>query len=478
MRRRRDAAVAAASALCAVAVPFAMFVLFARALPLDTVGRFALATALVEFVRVAGLPGLFEALVARRPPTAGNPDDARVEGAALGVLLLLGLLLAPAHAALVFAALALGGAGGGAPSGLEGWLLLAVSLRLPLELAVLQPQAALARRGAVRRLALRTVLGNLGSAAVGVALLAAGEPLWALAGYTVALPLVVLLATALGSGALRRPRWEPGLLLPLRREALAATAARGTGVALAQLDQLVVGVLLGPAVFALYNFGKRVELAVQGLAASLSQSLFQPLFARAGTPREAAEATRRALALATALCGGAAAAFAGAAGPWIRLLVGPAWEAAAPVAAVLAAAGAGRALAAVPTARLSVSGGNAALARVFAASGVAGLALALLAAPWGAAAVAAAALLRVAGTAALLVRAAARGAGGGDARPWALQAAAAAAPFAGTLLLAVGGGWLGAALAPGPWGDAAAAAGSAAGAGAASLALLAVGWRR
>ena len=419
---------AVVSGAIAIGLPLVMFVLFARQLSPLVVGQFALAVALGELLKMFGLPGLYEAMLQRGDETG---QDQR---AAMGVFLVSGALLIPIHLALLHWFL---DATGGLPSAGGMALLALTALRIPLDLALLQPQAELARRRAFARLAQRNILANAGAAMLGLAGIAAGQPLLGLALYTLGLSACAALATIIGTSALRAPAWDPARIMAMRGEALPASAARGTSVALMQMDQLALGAWLGPIAFAHYNVGKRIEMAFVSVANTFSQTLFQPYFAGRRLPGESAVALRQAMGLVTITCGAGAAVFIATADIVVAWLLGPAWAPAVPAAMLLAVAGHGRALASACSALLSVSGGNAALFRLFLASAVVGLAMVALAAPFGALAVAAAVTLRVLGTLVLLARLTRHQAGPG----WVAALLEAALGFGAMLAAAMLGRW-------------------------------------
>lgn len=363
-----------------VALALGMFLLFARALGPEILGRVAMAVAISELLRACGLPGLYQALLQRRDAT--GQDGA----AALAAWVVLGLALLPVHAAVVALLLGTGGA--------DGWVLLALGLRIPMDLAALQPAAELARREAYGVLARRGLLASLGASLLGLLLLGMGQPLTALLAYTLALSAGTLLAAAIGQGALLRPRWDAARLRAMRSEALSASASQGVVLAGHQLDQVLFGSIAGSAAFALFNLGRRVEMALTVIAWTLSTALFQPAFAAQQGPAGRAPVLRRALALVTASTGLAAAVFITTADRLVPALLGEAWVAAAPAAAILAAVGHLRSLGAVPVSLLAATGRNAALLRRNAAVAATGLALVALTAPLGVTACAAAMLLR------------------------------------------------------------------------------------
>jgi PST family polysaccharide transporter len=373
---------AAAGAL----LPLGIFVVFARWLPAAEIGAMALAVAASEVIKTFGLPGLYEALLQQKD------NRRRCAETALACLLLGGaalfglyLLLVPLLVRLV-------------PDVEHAWLAIAVTgLRIPLDLAALQPQAALAERLSFRRLALRSVMATAGAGAIGLGLVFAGQALAGLVVYQVSLSALLLLLTAAGSGTLARPRLHRDCLRLMGPEATRASAVRLVAAVNNYLDQMLVAGLLGGLRLAHYNLAKRIETILISAAAAFSSILFQPVFAR-GVRSGNAEGLRRGLGVLTATCGLATAVIVVTHPRLITLVFGPAWAEAAPIAACLALGGFARALGGAHGALLSVSGRNRQLLWVSLGSATSGLILVALLAPIGLVPCAAALALRSAGS--------------------------------------------------------------------------------
>jgi len=357
------------NAAAAVLLPLGIFVVFARWLPASDIGVVALAVAASEVIKTLGLPGLYEALLQQKEDRQKHAETAL---AALlisgGVLFCVYLLLTPLLLRLV--------------PGIDGagWAIAAIGLRIPIDLAVLQPQAALAERLSFRRLALRSVLASLGAGAIGLGLAFAGLPFAGLVAYQIGLSVLLLATTIIGTGALARPRLRRDCLRRLRPEATRASAVRLVAAVNNYLDQIVVAGLLGSLQLAYYNLAKRIETIFITAAASFSSILFQPLFAQRGGSGAAA-GLRRGLIVLTITCGLAAATIMATHPRLIGLVFGPSWAPAAPVAAFLALGGYLRALGSAHGSLLSVSGRNRQLLWVSLGSAVSGLVLVGLLAP-------------------------------------------------------------------------------------------------
>lgn len=157
-----------------IGFPLLLFVFFARVTPPAQLGVAAACLAGLELLKALAPQGLYETLL--RPGT-----DRATDGAAAAVLLAAGTLGAALYVGGVLIAAAWW------PDLAEArWAMAALAGKLVFDVAVLQPQAALARRAAFRRLAARGMIANLLAAALGVAVALFGRPLWGLvAAYSV-----------------------------------------------------------------------------------------------------------------------------------------------------------------------------------------------------------------------------------------------------------------------------------------------------
>lgn len=365
---------AAWSALNAVAgalLPLVIFMIFARWLPVAEIGVVALAVAVTEVIKAFALPGFYEALLQQKD------DRQRCAETALACLLLGGLALCGLYLLLTPVLLRL------VPNVDHAWLAIAViGLRIPLDLASLQPQAVLAERLAFRRLALRSMMATTGAGMIGLGMLFAGQAMAGLVAYQLALSLLLLLLTTVGTGSLARPRLHRDCLRRLWPEAGRASAVRLVAAVNNSLDQVFVAGLLGGLQLAYYNLAKRIETILITAAGSFSSILFQPVFARR-TAGGDAKGLQRGLAVITATCGLATAVIVVTHLQLVTLAFGPSWAEAAPIAACLAVGGFVRALGSVHGSLLSVSGRNRQLLRISVGSASVGLILVGLLAPIG-----------------------------------------------------------------------------------------------
>ena len=374
----RGAAWSTLNAAAGVALPFVMFVLFARWLEPVQVGLVVLASALAEIVKALGAPGFYEALLQQ------GADARRCNETASAVLLVAGVVLAAVFAGLLAAI------GVFVPSLADaGWTLDLIGLRILFDLATIQPQAALAQRLAFGRMATRSIIANSGAGAFGIAVAAAGYPFQGLIAYLVAQSVLMFATTVIGTRALARPRLCRDCLGQMRHEAVAASVVRLVAAANNYLDQIVVAGMIGSARLAYFNLGKRVETTFITTASSFSTILFQPLFSRQGAETHVS-GLRDGLAVLTLVCGVPSAFMVTNADNVVSLVFGDRWHEAAPVVAILAVSGFARALGSVHGALLSVSRRNRPLMSVTCVSACTGIGLVLLLADSGIEAVAAA----------------------------------------------------------------------------------------
>jgi teichuronic acid exporter len=371
VRYMHGAAWSTLNALAGALLPLGIFVVFARRLPAVEIGAVAVGVAASEVIKAFGLPGLYEALLRQWE------DRQRCAETALACLLLSGMTLFGLYLLLVPLMVRL------VPGVEHAWLAIAaIGLRIPLDLAALQPQAVLAERLSFRRLALRSIMATAGAGAIGIGLVLAGQALAGLVVYQVALSVLLLLMTIVGTESLARPRLHRDCLHQMWPEAGHASAVRLVAAVNNYLDQVVIAGLLGSIRLTYYNLAKRIETILISTAASFCSILFQPVFARRSVDGNA-EGLRRGLMVLTATCGLAAAVVIATHSRLVTLVFGAAWAEAAPIAACLVIGGFARALGTAHSSLLSVSNRNHQLLWVSLGSASSGLVLVGLLAPIG-----------------------------------------------------------------------------------------------
>ncbi len=334
------------SAASNVLLPFAVFVFFAREMSPPMLGLVALASACAELLKAVGLPGVYEALLQQKE------DLRRCYETALALLLAAGLILAPACLLLLY------GLGFVVPGLHAHFPLLAwLALRIPLDLAAVQPQAILVKRLDYRRLSLRSVLANLVAGAGGALTAWLASPVVGLLVYQVGQSILSFAGVAVGRGLLARPRLHHDCVARLRQETIFSTGNRVLAATINYVDQMMIGPLASETGLAFYNLGKRLETTFVTVANSFSSVLFQPLFAADGALCRQ-RATRRALLVLTLVCGTPAAVVFCNSRLVVGLIFGPHWVGAAPIVGWLCLNGLIRAIGMVPGSLLSVSGRN------------------------------------------------------------------------------------------------------------------------
>ncbi|MDZ5696163.1 lipopolysaccharide biosynthesis protein [Chelativorans sp. M5D2P16] len=158
-------------------------------------------------------------------------------------------------------------------------LLPVIGLRVVFDLAVVVPNALLSRAMAFSKMAMRTMIASLVSAAVCLGLLALGYGLWALALSQLAASVAICVGTLLSVN------WRPGLRFEwraLRELAHYGMFASGHRVfRMISLDQILIGSLLGTTALGIYSFSRRIFNILNDLVAgalnSVSYSLLSSL---------------------------------------------------------------------------------------------------------------------------------------------------------------------------------------------------------
>ena len=352
-----------------VLLPFLIFALFARLMSPADLSLAMVAVAMLELLKVVGPQGVYDVVL-------GYPEEERQHYRTAGALFLLGGVVT----AVVFAGAILA----------SGWflahplppVLLVLVGKVVFDYAVLQPQAILVRRGAMRRLGSRGLAAGVVAGAIGLGIALVVTPMTGLAVYYVAQSLVLFLMTAVGTGA-----WLPPAFDATAARAMATQATRASGVRLSAgvsnyFDQILLGAMAAPAQVGPYNLGKRLEVVVITMSSSFSQLLFQPTFARAGHD-ERLHHVARGISTITLICGLPVVLFAAFHTDLVPLLFGPQWRAAATVVALLAVNGFVRALGGVAGALLTVTGRNGRLLALSAFGAATNMALIVIFARWG-----------------------------------------------------------------------------------------------
>jgi PST family polysaccharide transporter len=347
--------------VASVLLPLAIFVFFAHAVSPALIGVVALGVACAEILKTVGMQGLYEALLQQ------HEDLQRCHETACAVLLACGTALLVVHVAAIHVL------GMFMPDvAANEFAVDLVGLRIFLDLAALQPQAALAQRLSYRRLGIRALVGNSTAGVIGIGVSLSVHPLFGLVTYQVGQSAMMFVTTAFGTDSMARPRFHRDCFRRMRREATLSTGVRIVASSISNLDQVIIAPLVGSLQLAYYNLGKRMESTFITASSSFGAILFQPLFAHRIDGQQQ-HILRRGIAVLTIVCGLPAAVFIANAHEALTLVFGQQWGPATLVAVILTLSGMTRAISAVPGALLSVSGRNHDLLVLATGSAVAGI---------------------------------------------------------------------------------------------------------
>lgn len=310
-------------------INFLVFVLLARLLGAESFGLLAMASVFVVLSEFLVRESISEFLIAEPNPTAQDYN------AVFWILLALACVLASAIA------LAAGriAAFYGEPD--VASLIHVLMMTVPLIAATAVPVAILRRGLRFRELAIRAVAGVVVGGIVGVGMALTGYGVWSLAGQRVATVAtnVALAWFAVGwrpgfdttRGHLARAARFGGQVLGLRAAELAAT----------QVPSLVIGASLGAAPLGLYSVAWRVVELASFLIVTPLRVASQPTFA--AIARDGGRAGDLLVRISQVTGVVAFPVFAGlavVAQPFLHVVFGAKWDAAAPVLSVLAMVGA------------------------------------------------------------------------------------------------------------------------------------------
>jgi PST family polysaccharide transporter len=306
-------------------VSFASLVVYAQFLGPAEFGLFSIVLALVELLDVLVSMLFHDALVQRPAVTERHFDTAFTASMLLALALLAGCwLLAPAFAHLVHHDQAAG-------------VLTFTALRLPFTALGATIVARQRRELSFQVLALRSLVGRLGGALLGIGLVALGAGIWGLVLQQVAIAAAASLV--LWIGARTRPRLGFGRreLLELLGFGVPAVGALFLNFAVKRLFTIVAGVMLGAARAGQLNIAFRAVDVLWAIAATAVSQVALPVLARLQADRARFQAAYTAalgftcLLLYPCFCG-----LALVAPEVVELLFGARWLASAPYVTALA----------------------------------------------------------------------------------------------------------------------------------------------
>lgn len=164
-----------------------------------------------------------------------------------------------------------------------------LGLKLLFDLLAVVPNALIARSMSFHLVALRSIIATLLSSVVCIGMLVSGYGIWALVISMLTVSMTSCITTFLGA------KWFPGFdvgrkeLRDLYHYALFASGNRF--LQLMNLDQLVIGSLIGPAPLGIFNFARRLfqilNDVIAGALTSVSHTLLSSLQNEKDKMREA-----------------------------------------------------------------------------------------------------------------------------------------------------------------------------------------------
>ncbi len=300
------------NSLAPAAVGAGVFTITSRFLSPSEFGIVAFAASIAGFASAVAPVGFGEAIVQHRDITKKHLDTVFWLCMASAVVIYVALLMAawPLSFMTGEAELAL--------------FVPIVGARVIFDLAATVPNALLTRSMSFNRLAIRTTMASIVSAIVCLSVLAMGYGAWALALSQLSA------AVAASIAALVSVRWRPGwhfdraALADLKRFGLFASGNRI--LTTINVDQLMVGSLLGAGPLGLYGFAQRIYQILSQLLVGVLSSVSFPLLS---TLRNEHEKLREVYLSATFISSAASfpifVGLASVASDLIPLVFGPQW---------------------------------------------------------------------------------------------------------------------------------------------------------
>ena len=249
-------------------VSFSSLVVYARFLSPAEFGLFSIVLALVELLDVLVGMLFHDALVQKEEATTLHFDTAFTVTVVLS-LLLFGVCwaLAPAFAGLVH-------------NGQAARVLAWTALRFPCTALGATIVAQQRRELAFKVLALRSLVGRISGAALGIALVALGAGVWGLVAQQILIALTGSLVLWWGAGRRPRLRFGASELRQLIGFGAYAVGALFLGFAVKRVFIIVAGVMLGNELAGYLNIGFRAVDVLWAIAATAVGQVALPVLAR------------------------------------------------------------------------------------------------------------------------------------------------------------------------------------------------------
>lgn len=232
------------SSFAPAAFGIVVFMATSRVLGPSEFGIVAFAASIATFGMAVAPAGFRDALIQRTTITARHLD-AVFWLSVVSAVVIYGVIVAAAHPIATAY---------GEPE--LALLIPFIGLRVVFDMAATVPNGLLVRAMSFKKLALRTGAASLVAAIGCLVLLWLGFGLWALAFSQLATSIVTCV------GALVASRWRPGFSFDLKAlKELRTFGLFATGnnfITTVSIDQLLIGVLLGPAGLGIYGFARRI----------------------------------------------------------------------------------------------------------------------------------------------------------------------------------------------------------------------------
>ena len=259
-----------------------VFLATSRTLRPDDFGVVALASTVVALLSAVAPAGFGQAIVQRAVLTRAHLDSVFWLCAGVGAVLyaaVFGLARPIAHAT-------------GQP--LLALLMPVLGIKIVLDLFAVVPNAILTRTMAFNKLAMRTVVASVAGAAACLLVLFAGYGLWALALSQLVSSAAIFLGSLISAGWLPQLSFERSAMRELSR--FGGFASGANFINSINIDQLMIGTLLGPFALGLFGFSRRIfQLMSDVMAGPLNAVSFSLL----SSMQHEEEKRRRAFLLAT-----------------------------------------------------------------------------------------------------------------------------------------------------------------------------------
>ncbi|HUH75855.1 MAG TPA: lipopolysaccharide biosynthesis protein [Devosia sp.] len=205
-----------------------------------------------------------------------------------------------------------------------------VAARVIFDMAAAVPNALIVRTMAFRMLALRTTLASVVTALVCLGLLWAGYGLWALAFSQLAGSIASCIGAMVGARWLPGLRFERGALRDLR--AFGLFSSGNHFITTINIDQLLIGALMGPGSLGIYSFARRIfQILTDLLSGALNLVSYSLLSSMQREPAKLREAYLLGTLASSVVAFPVFSGLALVAGDLIPFAFGDAWVSAVPV---------------------------------------------------------------------------------------------------------------------------------------------------